>query len=223
MTDYQDSMEKMQGILQAAGVQFPFIQDVKKTKIGDVDGLELTMDMSAMFKEAMKAPGSKQMLQVMFGKDAKMSAYIAPIDDTTVAISYIDADQIARVKAACQSPQASLAADADIAQTAKLLPPRAQWVGYLSLKGGVDFVSGMAASMAGAVPGRAMPNIPAFPQTPPIGFAAEQSSKGLDVKIVVPGDTLKGVGTYIKNVSAQKAGPAPKAVPPRLEVPARAR
>ena len=33
----------------------------------------------------------------------------ARADDTTVAISYIDADQIARVKAACQSPQASLA------------------------------------------------------------------------------------------------------------------
>jgi hypothetical protein len=223
MADYQDSMEKMRGILQAAGVQFPFIQDVKKTKIGDVDGLELTMDMSAMFKEAMKAPGSKKMLEAMFGKDAKMLAYIAPIDDTTVAISYIDADQIARVKAACQNPQASLAADADIAQTAKLLPAGAQWVGYLSLKGGVDFVSGIAASMSGAVPGGVMPNIPAFPEAPPIGFAAERSSKGLDVKIVVPGDALKGVGTYIKKVSAQKAGPGPKAVPPRLEVPARAR
>jgi hypothetical protein len=47
------------------------------------------------------------------------------------------------------------------------------------------------------------------------------------VKILVPGETLKGVGAYIKRASAQKAPQpiraAPPAAPPRIEAPSRAR
>ncbi|HEV2970927.1 MAG TPA: hypothetical protein VGY55_13225 [Pirellulales bacterium] len=203
MADYQEAMEKMSGILNSTGVQLPFIQEIKKVKINDADGLELTMDMSAMLKNMPKNPGSSQMLKLMFGSEGKMKAFIVPIDETTVAFSYINADGIARVKAACQNPQTSLAADADIAQTAKLLPAGAQWVGYLSPKGLVDFVSGFVFGMA--PPGAAMPALPAFPQTPPIGFAAEASAKALDVQIVIPGAAMKGVGTYVTQMHQMMA------------------
>lgn len=210
---YQDSVQKMRDMLTATGVQFPFIQDVKKTKIGDDDGLELTMDMAEMFKKMPKNPASTKMLEMMIGPGGKMTAYIVPIDDTTVAFSYINSENIARIKAACKNPQGSLANDAHIALTAKLLPPGAQWVGYLSPKGLTDFVGGMVSAM---VPAGAKPAIPEFPKTPPIGFAAEQSTKGLDVTIVVPGDTLKSLGTYIKNVSGAKARPTTGAAPSKL-------
>ncbi len=205
---YQDSVQKMRDVLTATGVQFPFIQDVKKTKIGDDDGLELTMDMAEMFKKMPKNPASTKMLEMMIGPGGKMTAYIVPIDDTTVAFSYINSDNIARIKAACKNPQGSLANDAHIEQTAKLLPPSAQWVGYLSPKGLTDFVGGMVSAM---VPAGAKAAIPEFPKTPPIGFAAEQSTKGLDVTIVVPGDAIKALGTYIKNASAPKTRPTPQA------------
>ena len=115
MADYQDVMEKMRDILKGAGGQLPFIQDVKKLKIDGVDGLEMTMDISVMFKNMPNNPASTKMLDLMIGPGGKMTAYIVPVNDTTVAISYITSDNIARIKAACQNPQASLAADADIA------------------------------------------------------------------------------------------------------------
>jgi hypothetical protein len=215
MADYQEAMEKMTDIIKAIGVQLPFVQDIKKAKINGADGLELTMDMSAMFKNLPNNPASTKMLQMMFGPGGKMTVYIVPIDGTTVAISYINSDNIARVKAACQNPQSSLAADADIAQTAKLLAPGAQWVGYLSPKGFTDLIS---AFMSSALPPGAAPTIPAFPQTPPIGFAAEQSSKGLDIQIIIPGAALKGVGNYVKQFSGSKAPPrAQRAAPPQVE------
>jgi hypothetical protein len=205
---YQESVEKMRDTLTATGVQFPFIQDVKKAKIGDDDGLEVTVDMAAMFKKMPNNPASTKMLEMMIGPGGKMTAYIVAIDDTTVAASYVTSDNIARIKAACKNPQGSLVNDAQIEETAKLLPPGAQWVGYLSPKGFADFISVMVSAM---VPAGSKPKIPEFPQTPPIGFAAEQSTKGLDVKIVVPGDALKALGTYIKNASAPKTRPTPQA------------
>jgi hypothetical protein len=215
MADYQEAMEKISDIIKATGGQFPFVQEIKKAKINGDEGLELTMDMSAMFKNLPNNPASTKMLQMMFGSGGKMTAYIVPIDGTTVAISYINSDNIARVKAACQNPQSSLAADADIAQTAKLLAPGAQWVGYLSPKGFTDFIS---AFMSSALPPGAAPTIPAFPQTPPIGFAAEQSSKGLDLQLIIPGAALKGIGDYVKQLSGPKAPPrAQRAPPPRVE------
>ena len=44
MADYQEAMEKITDIIKATGVQLPFVQDIKKTKINGADGLELTMD-----------------------------------------------------------------------------------------------------------------------------------------------------------------------------------
>ena len=215
MTDYQEAMEKMRDIFAATAAAMPFVQDIKKTKIDGADGLELTMDMSAMFKNMPNNPAATQMMQTMVGADGKLSAFIVPIDDTTVAISYVNPDNIARIKAACQNPQASLAADADIAQTAKLLPPGAQWVGYLSPKG---FMGVVSTFMSAALPAGGGLTLPEFPQTAPIGFAAEHSSKGLDVQIVVPGAALKGIGAYVKQISGQKAAPPQvERIPPIIE------
>src|SRR6185295_5468337 len=169
-------------------------------------------DMSAMFKNMPNNPAATQMMQKMIGADGKLTAFIVPIDNTTVAISYVNVDNIARIKAACQNPQASLAADADIAHTAKLLSPRAQWVGYVSPTGFTGFFS----TFMPALPGTGGLKLPEFPQTAPIGFAAEQSSKGLDVQIVVPGETLKGIGTYVRQVSGL-AAPQAGRIQPNIE------
>jgi hypothetical protein len=208
MTDYQEAMEKMRDILAATAAAMPFVQDIKQAKIDGAAGLELTMDMSAMFKNMPNNPPATQMMQMMVGPGGKLSAYIVPIDDTTVAISYVNVDQIARIKAACQQPNSSLAYDTDVAQTAKLLSPGAQWIGYLNPK---DFIGVVSTFVSAALPAGGGLTLPEFPQTAPIGFAAEQSSKGLDVQIVVAGKTLKGVGTYVKQMAV------PNAVLPQFE------
>ena len=203
MADYQKMVASMSDLFKGIGMD---IQQTKKLKIDDIDGIELTMDMSKMFAKMPNNPGTKPMMQMLFGPEGKLSVYIAPIDDTTIAMSYVNPENIARVKAACKNPQSSLAADADIAETAKLLPDGAQWVGYVSPKGLVDFATAIMAGFAG--PGGAMPALPPFPQTPPIGISAEVSEKGLDLDIVIPGPALKGMGAYMKQIQKTFAPPA---------------
>jgi hypothetical protein len=211
MTDYQDVMTTMNNLLKANGVRVPFIQETKKITIEGSDGIELTMDMSAMLGSMPQNPASKKMLDMMFGPGGKINAYIVPVDNATVAISYINPDNISRVKAACKNPLSSLAADAQTAKTAALLPEGAQWVGYLNPQGFINFVS--AAMIAAGAPGAALPALPAFPQTPPIGLGAELSGQGLDLQIVVPGETLKGAGSYIKQL--RQLGRPEQQTPPK--------
>jgi hypothetical protein len=204
LTQYQDLMKQMADVMKESGIDFPMPKEAKKIKIDDLDGYELTMDMSAFLtKIAGQNPAAKQMMQMMFGPEGKLNIYLAAIDDTTVALSYVTSDGISRVKAACANAQSSLASDADIAQAAKLLSERAQWVCYLSPKGLFDFVT--TAMQAAAPPGRQMPALPPFPQTPPIGFGAESSGKGFDAQVVLPGATLKGIGTYVNQMKGMFA------------------
>ena len=204
MANYQKSIEGIRDFMKQNNIAFPFPQEVEKTKIDDVDGLKMSMDMSKMFAQMPNNPASKQMLQMMFGPEGKLNVYVVPIDETTIALSYVTPDNIARIKAACKNPGTSLGADADIAQTAKLLPAGAQWIAYLSPKGFVDFVGSFMMGMAGGA-GGAMPMIPPFPQTPPIGIGVESSAKGLDAAIVIPGGALKGVATYIQQMQHMMA------------------
>ena len=99
MANYQEAMGKMRDILAATAAAMPFFQDIKKTKIDGADALELTMDMSAMFKSMPNNPAATQMMEKMIGADGKLTAFIVPIDNTTVAISYVNVDNIARIKA----------------------------------------------------------------------------------------------------------------------------
>jgi hypothetical protein len=209
--DYQDLMAKMNDLLTASGVRMPFVQEVKKVKIDGDDAIQLTMDLAAMFNGMPQNPASKKMLDLMFGPGGKMTAYLAPIDEATVAMSYINPDNIARIKAACKNPTSSLSADSQLAKTAALLPEKAQWVGYVSPQGFMDFI--IAAMKAAAPPGATVPPLTAFPETPPIGIGAELSGQGFDLQVVVPGATVKGLGSYIRQM--RQLGPPPQSAPPK--------
>lgn len=204
LTEYQDMLKSMAEVMKESGVDFPFPKESKKIKIDDLDGYELTMDMSGFLnKIAGNNPAVKKMMEMLFGAEGKLNIYLAAIDDTTVAMSYVNQDGIGRVKAACANVQSSLASDPDIEQTAKLLPNGAQWVAYLSPRGLFDFV--MTSMRAAAPQGGQIPALPPFPQTPPIGFGAETSGKGFDAQIVLPGATLKGIGTYVNQMKGMFA------------------
>ena len=61
MTEYQDMLKSMADMLKESGIDFPFPKEFKKIKIDDLDGYELTMDMSGFLnKIAGKNPGTRR-------------------------------------------------------------------------------------------------------------------------------------------------------------------
>jgi hypothetical protein len=139
---------------------------------------------------------------------------MAPLDGTTVGMAYDKVDNLKQIEDARKNPQSSLAADPDVQQTAKQLPAGAQWIGYLSPKGMMDFVMGMVMSQ---MPPGMMPQLPAFPQTAPIGFAAKLDATTLDADLVVPGSVFKGIGGYVRQMQQLAPRPQQPGLPPQIQ------
>jgi hypothetical protein len=199
IANYQQVMKSMRDLFTNAGVHFPFFQDIETTQIGGQEGIKLTMQLTEMV--GMPNEASKKMLEAMIGQGGKLSIYLAPIDETTVAMSYVSSDGITHIKATLQNPTSGLADSADVAATQRLLSTKAQWIAYVSPAGFLDLIEKTMFTMA--PPGAKVPKFPPFPQTPPIGIGAELSERWLDFQIVVPGEALKGVGTFHQQIRHQ--------------------
>ena len=137
MANYQEAMEKMRDLFASTAAAMPFIQEIKKTKINGAEALELTMDMSAMFKNMPNNPAATQMMQTMIGADETSTAlsFRSTIRPLQSAMSTLITSRT--IKAACQNPQASLAADAEILRTQQSFFRRVRRMGRLHQPNGL--------------------------------------------------------------------------------------
>lgn len=199
---YQKSTETVSEITKdQAASPFKFAS-VKKIEIDGHDGLEFTMDMSGMFA-AMKNPESAKLMPALFGPNGKITARMVAADDHTIITSYGGEEHAKEALAAFKKPQSNFASDPNVAATLKLLPPHAQWVGVVSIKGYLDFVSGIVAT---ALPGVPM-KLPELPAMPPIGFSGEAVHGGLETQMLLPVETLVSLSNVIRGAMRPHAAP----------------
>ncbi len=87
-----------------------------------------------------------------------------------------------------------------------MLPAHPVGVAYWSPKGTVDFARRMIPLF---VPEPDAVRLPDFPDTPPVGFALTTAENEARWHVVVPGEVLKAIGAYVrqvqKTVGAEKA------------------
>jgi hypothetical protein len=183
---YEKNIVKMSEVLKGN----PFFESYKlaKAKVGGVETLQMTMDMSAMIKGLPDA-NTQRMMELMIGEGGKLTAYLAPADATTVVMTYGEDTLTETLKAAAKKT-ASFTSQQEIMTTMKLLPNDSQWVAFFSPKGMVEFAQSMIAP-----PGAQMPLAP-FPVTPPLGLGARMRAEGCDTSLVVPKDLLTAIGAY---------------------------
>jgi hypothetical protein len=186
---YEKNIVKMSEVLKGN----PFFESYKlaKAKVGGVETLQMTMDMSAMIKGLPDA-NTQRMMELMIGEGGKLTAYLAPADATTVVMTYGEDTLTETLKAAAKKT-ASFTAQQEIMTTMKLLPNDSQWVAFFSPKGMVEFAQSMMGMIA--PPGAQMPLAP-FPVTPPLGLGARMRAEGCDTSLVVPKDLLTAIGAY---------------------------
>ncbi len=195
LPNYQQSLEQMNEVTKGLNIPTPKFGDVKKSEIDGAPSLEFTMDFSAMM--GAQAGGAGPIMPILFGPGGKLTAYLGIVDDHTVVTAYGSEENLKHAIAAIKNPQPNLAADAQVAATLRLLSQNAQWVGFLSPKGMVSFVGAIAAQFG---PVGAMFQAVTFPESPPIGFAMEVTATGLDAQLVIPKETLTGMGVFGKQL-----------------------
>ncbi len=211
---YEKGIKEVNEIYKSLDLPMLKTMDIENITYEGKPGLHVAMDMKAMMKATAQPAASRKMLEQMWGPDGKMHIYLAPLDGTSIGMAYSKLDNLKALDEARKNPQSSLASDPDVQQTAKQLPPGSQWIGYISPKGLMDFTMGMAMNQ---MPPGMMPQLPPFPQTAPIGFAAKLDATTLDASIVIPGSVFKGVGQYIRQMQRQFAPQPQPGLPPQIQ------
>jgi len=203
LTNYRKSMDQVIDATKDLK-NFPFkFSDVKKIEIDGHSGLAISMDMSGMLANG--DPATAKLMQTMFGPTGKLTTRLLVADDHTLVVAYGSEDHAKEVLAAYKNPQSSLASDPDVATTLKLLPPHAQWVGLVSIKGYMDLIRSV---LAGAIPaGGPAINLPELPAMPPIGFTAEAGTTGLDTQMILPAETLGTISKVSRHAIQQQGAP----------------
>jgi hypothetical protein len=183
--------------------------EVKRMTIEGLPSLEVTADMSKTLVGAQNS-AAKKLMESWLGKDGKLTFYLAAADDKTVLIGYVSKANLSRVISAHKIPQTSLSADPDVAETTQMLWPEVQWVGYLDPKGLMDF--SMLMAMQAAPPG-AIPQLPTFPATPPIGLAVAMTPDALNAQLVLPAKMIRGYGSFVRSMGQLIAPQPPRKGP----------
>ena len=131
----------------------------RRPKLDGTPALKVTMGIPQMPN---MPPESVKMLERMYGPGGKITAWIVPCDDRTVVFSYMGQEPLRRAIAAIKQGKPDLAADAEMAKVAALLPSGATWSVYCSPKGILDFVN---QTMAAALPPGSAVKIPEDPDS----------------------------------------------------------
>jgi hypothetical protein len=197
LSQYEKSLEQLAEITKGQKYS-PFkFSDVKKIEIEGQPGLAITMDMSGMLAAMNSDPGAAKLMPLLFGPTGKITMRLIVADKHTLVAAYGSEEHVKQVLSDFKNPKSNFASDPDVAATLKLLPPHAQLVGLVSIKGYMDLIMGMIPAIA--PPGALPIKLPELPAMPPIGFAAEAGTAGLNTQMVLPADTIAGLNSFIRH------------------------
>lgn len=175
-----------------------FAYEMNEEPVAGKPGMEIVMD----FSKAMgmqQLPQAPQVMELMFGEGGKMRAYFAQVDEDTILIGYSPKTVVEKMVEAIRQGREGegLAGDENLAVTSELLPAGSPFVAYISPKGGVQWFRRMMTVTMGALGGGG-PVIPEYPQTPPVGIAADLEGRVLQTDVMLPAEMLRGLSQFIK-------------------------
>lgn len=217
LADYRKTIRAMNQFVKQTESWVLSPVKLRELDIAGVPALKLTMVFPNV-PAAAGQPDYDEMMKKLFGPTGKMVAFIVPADEHTILATYTTRRLLRRSLKAVQGTAAGLAADPGVAQTAAMLPSGAQWVGYISPKGVMEYVKRVVPALKpedktgpGQTPSDAFSKwcagLPEFPDTPPIGFAVKAAEDGLESQTVVPAAVLKAIGAVVERTATSPAPP----------------
>ncbi|HLA83562.1 MAG TPA: hypothetical protein VJL29_02105, partial [Thermoguttaceae bacterium] len=168
------------------------------TEIAGRKGLEVSMDMSAMYDNPQFAR-MESLFKAMYGPDSKLDVYMAAADKTTVVAAYIDKARAVKAVETFGQTGENLSSNETVGEVLKRLPADSQWVGLWSPRGTIAFAQQVMESLAPEGQGMSLPE---FPETPPVGFAAKVSPTDAQKELLIPADVIKQIAAYVKQVAS---------------------
>ena len=164
---------------------------VKRVKVDGRPALESVTDLTG-------SPGldenAKQIIEGIFG--AKITVTAVAVDDNTILTRYTPPAGVKKLMASLKD-KGDLASSAEVAKLVGHMPKGAQWAGFISPHGIIQFVQKIVEKSPFPVP------IPDMTKTPPIAFAAKVGASGFEGELIVPGSTIQGIAQFIQKAKRQ--------------------
>ncbi len=204
LADYQKFLARYNRVVEK--INSPVFQpaQLEKTEIDGTPALKLTMSVPQMPN---MPPETAKMMERMYGPGGKIVAWLVPCNERTVVFSYMRQGPLGRAIAAIKQGKPDLAADADVAKVAVLLPPGAVGIAYCSPKGIVDFVN---RTLAAALPPGSGVKIPEIGPTPPIAMAVTTGPDEVEAQLIVPAEVVKAIGELVGKTPRNAPPPSPE-------------
>jgi hypothetical protein len=204
LANYRDYWKELDEAIEGAEGTFLGNMSLEEADVDGTSALKLTMGLwDGLAAGGVPDPQEfEAIMEKMFGPGGKMTMYLAAADQHKVLMSYTDTDLLATAMRCVKENQNQLSADQGMVKTAGLLPSGAQAVGYLDAGGMIAFFNRMTSLMPKP---NAPPQLPGFPESPPIGWAAKASPEGLETHLVVPPEFCRAIGEYVTKVQKWQA------------------
>ena len=204
LENYESAMAEMMKIFKDAGSPL-FSSESQRMEIDGLPVFKLTMNMEPFLRGQGQGPEAKKMMELMFGSGGKMDVYMTVADQQTVVGAYVSPKQLAPAVKAIQEGKPLLSDDAGVAKTAAMLPPGAQWLGLEPARRGRVCSADDESRLFRRAQG--VPEIPEFPETPPVGFGVQLSPSGLDTDLAIPAAVLEAISQTVRKAMAERGKP----------------
>jgi hypothetical protein len=175
--------------------------EFEDVEVAGKKGLAMTSDVSKVVDDA-GLPMFSGVMNSIFGEDGKFRIHLIAADKTTVVTALASHDRLAEAIDHAVAGETGLAESAEVQAAATLLEPGAPWQFFVSPQGVVQWGSRLVALVTAQFGGGAE-NIPAYPESPPVGFSWTLAAGQFHAEMVWPVETLEQLAAYIKTCQGE--------------------
>ena len=197
VANYRKYWTELDDVIGEAEGSFLKDAEVEDVKMDDLSVLKISMPIPGL--QGLKLPnqGELDALMEKFYGPGGLTMYVAAANENTVLMAYTEMALLRAAVQAITDGTKQISRDRHIVATSKHLPAGAHMVGYWSPSGTIAFANRMLRLMSGAEEGI---QLPAFPDTPPVGWAMTATPSVVKFNTVVPAEISEAAGSFVEQV-----------------------
>jgi hypothetical protein len=198
LASYTESIKKWNSLLKLTTSDIALEYELTDEKVAGREGLLTTINLGEAADDP-NVPMIKFIIDSLLGEDGQLRIYLVPANDKTVVFGIDTVEDIAAGVESVADGETGLSDSASIQQTLKLIDSPAAWTGVVSPQGCVEWVLRVYTKLLAQL-GPAAPELPEYPDTPPVGFGLSLSKGRMTAELVWPVEALEGLAAYIKKL-----------------------
>ena len=202
MGDYRSYWHEFEGMLPE--FDSPLFKDIQldEVTLNGKPAFKMSLPMEA-FAQMQFPEGEidfESMMETLYGADG-LTTYMAAADQNTILFAYSDTKLIEATLKSFAGGEGidGITLDADVNQTASMLPTGGQFIAFWDIAGSVAFINRVS-KLIGDRPAE----LPEFPNAPPIGWTMIGEPGSLRSETVVPAELLEAIGMFAEEIRGRQ-------------------